>query len=107
MTLAESLGFFNQIVTVTPRSGYSGGGYGQPSYGTDYVLFARVEYASEQVRAPSGDEVTSRARVYVGGDPGLDFEDEVTLPDGKTYPIVTIERQPDENGSIDHTVIVL
>lgn len=84
-------------LTVAPRTGQDG--YGVPTYGTVVSMKARVVYRNRLVRDSEGREAASRITAWVdAGTTVITSTDEVTLPDGTTPPILSVERVPDEEG---------
>lgn len=84
-------------VTIAPFSAYDA--YGKPTHGAPVSRSARVVRGHKRVVAQSGDEVLSYARAFVKTD-GLAIStlDKVTLPDGTTPKILTVEEWPDDEG---------
>jgi hypothetical protein len=58
------------------------------------------------VRTDDGREVVSNATIYVAGDQSITAEDQVTLPDGTTPPILTVYSYPDDEG-IHHQKVMI
>ena len=81
--------------------------YGKPSYG-DVTTFAfcRLVRKHKLVRDAQGDLVVSTAQLWVFEEtaPAIGPEDQITLSDGTTPPIITTERFQDEVGA-SHTKV--
>lgn len=64
---------------------------GEPNRSTGVSVKAIVEYKTRQVKTPSGEFVTSRAKVTIL-DPSIviHVKDKLTLPDGTSGPILEV-----------------
>jgi hypothetical protein len=80
--------------------------YNQATYGTNVEHKALVVDQIQMVRAMNGETVVSNTIVYLDGPckPELAPESRITLPSGKTYPILSINVFPDEHG--DYMAVV-
>lgn len=85
--------------TVTIASYSARGTYGLRTFGTAVSFKARVIEKNQRVLAPDGTERVARGTVWVQGIPTVTVEDQITLPDGTTPTILSIERFPDEDGA--------
>ncbi len=86
-------------ITVEPWS--SQDVYGQATYGTAVSMAARISKAPKLVRADDGREVVAGSTAWV--DPVstiIGARDRVTLPDGTTPTVLSVERIPDERGRV-------
>ena len=86
-------------ITVEPWS--SQDVYGQITYGTAVSMVARISKAPKLVRADDGREVVAGSTAWV--DPAsvvIWARDRVTLPDGTTPTVLSVERVPDERGRV-------
>ncbi len=90
--------------TVTHKVMTGRDAYQKPTFGAGTDFKARVLFRQRWVRAADGTEKLSRGTVWIGATPVIDPEDEITLPDGSTPPILVVERIPDEKG-IHHVKI--
>lgn len=78
--------------------------YGTPTYGAGTAFDCRLVRRNTLVRDRQGQEVTSRAHVWLMGSPAVDSDDKLTLSDGSVPVIVSVERYQDEGGS-SHTKV--
>lgn len=78
--------------------------YGKPQYGSSVEYSARVVFLNKLVRGPDGAETVARGHVWLLGSPTVSTEDQLTLPDSTTPPILSVEQFPDEAG-LHHTKI--
>lgn len=71
---------------------------------------AHVEFKMRMVRDVAGEKTMSSVTVYINGQngtcPNLTTEWKVTLPDGTSRPILSVDRYADEDGDL-HEVIHL
>jgi len=74
--------------------------YGAVSYGSPVSYTARVTYKNQRVRIADGSEVVARGTVWIAGTPSIDPEDQITLPDDSTPPILSVEKYADEDGDL-------
>lgn len=98
----EFLELMTETATVTKRLTGPGSRnlYGVTTFATLSSPFrGRYVRKNRMVRTVSGDEVVSRSHFYFHGTPGLEPEDKVTLPDGTSPPILSVESYPDDHGS--------
>ena len=78
---------------------------GEAQYSSAIVYPGRVEYRTTTLTDKLGDEVYSKSRIYFDADVIVDEEDLITLPDGRTFPVLQIKILFDENGNVDHKVV--
>ena len=79
--------------------------YGDPTHAvTPRKLAGHVVYDTSVVRDQAGNEVTSAAKAYIMGDPGIDLRDLVRFNDSPKWPVQMIAKHNDENGP--HHVVV-
>ena len=83
---------------ITHKALSSRDAYGAPTYGTGTAYTARVVFKPTWIRADDGTQVVARGVVWIAGTPNIDPQDQITLPDGTTPPILAVMRIPDENG---------
>lgn len=91
---------------VTVESFVSNNEYSTPTYGPANTLSARVQSRSKKVIMADGRELVSSAMVYLAGGSGVLVNDRITLPDGNSPVILSIERLPDEFGLFYEVVYV-
>jgi len=72
--------------------------FGGTAYAAAVTYQGRLVRVNKMVRTDVGDEAVSRSHFYVYGAPGLKPADRVTLADGTTPDVLSVERYPDENG---------
>lgn len=86
--------------TITHRTFAARDAYGKAVFsgsGTSYR--ARVSYETKRtVSRVSGQDALANGVVWIAGTPTLKLDDEITLPDGTTPPIINWEMISDENG---------
>ena len=86
-------------ITVEPYS--SQDVYGVVTFGTAVSMPARIAEKPELIRATDGREVVAGSTAWV--DPAsviIGARDRVTLPDGTTPTVLSVERIPDERGRV-------
>jgi hypothetical protein len=92
------------IDTVTHEEFANRDAYGVKSYGSAASYSARVVYKNKLVRNADGNEVLATGMVWFLGTPNVDTEDRITLPDGSTPKILSVDRFPDGDG-LHHTKV--
>jgi len=92
--------------TVTISTSASLNRYGVPTYGAARSARARITVSHEQVIDAQGNAVISHTTIWVASTAAIAPTDKVTLPDGRTPPILRVERQSDEAGW-HHTKVYL
>lgn len=86
--------------TVQISTGTSMSAYGVPTYSVAASTYpARYVEQAMQTIDLNGQQVGAVGVVWVATTRALDHDIKLTLPDGRTPPIVRIERYPDENGA--------
>jgi len=104
MSYGSVRSFLRQRVSIASYEGHADA-YGTRTYATAKELRARVEFAPRLVRTLGGDEVTASATAWVEqGDKVIGTKDKITLPDGTSPPILTVERTPDSQNRISTKV---
>lgn len=79
--------------------------YGKPAYSTSGSTYtARVVNKQKLVRNASGIEQVSTVTAYVASTSAFDPEDKITLPDGTSPNIITINITPDDGGTHHSTI---
>lgn len=81
--------------------------YGTPTYGSGTAFTARLVRKNSLVRDRQGQEVTSRAHLWLAGSPAIDTDDKITLSDSTVPVIVSVERYQDEHGATHTKVFFL
>ena len=100
---------FNQ--TVTSKSLSTTSFYGAPSYSTSHSSWAaRIEEGFHLVKGPSGEDVLARTVIYLipttgGTEPDIGTQDQITLPDGSTPDILSVERLYDDSTSLYYQAV--
>ena len=91
--------FLTVRIAVEPWTGQNV--YGDATYGTSVSMPARISKKPKLVRADDGRETVAGSIAWV--DPAfvtIGPKDRVTLPDGSTPPVLSIDRIPDERGRV-------
>lgn len=96
MSIADFLDMMSDTVIVAPLS--SRDDYGKPTYGTGVSYTARVTFKDRWVRRSDGTEVLSKGVVWIGATPTVKVDDQLTLSDGSSPPILQADTISDEDG---------
>ena len=104
MAIADFAPLMKQTVTVKAKT--SRDSHGKPTFGSGTDWKARVAFKAEWLRDPEGRAVLAKGAVWFLGAPAVTVEDQITLPDGTTPPILFVERPPDQTGAVHHTKVV-
>lgn len=73
--------------------------YGKPVYGEEQVYKCRIENNSRQVLNAKGEVVLAASTIYFAETgPFVGLADQITLQDGRTPTIISINSVPDERG---------
>jgi len=85
--------------------------YGVPTWaGTGHSMAARIVTRHDEIRDADGQVRAARATVWCASTNGSTFiptvDDRITLPDGTTPPILTVETYPDEIGTHHHKIAI-
>ena len=111
--IPELVGMCRQTVRLAARTGVDG--YGEPTFGADAIVRARVVGQRRLVRNDQGREVLSTHTVYLAGLAPLGAHDRITLSTGDVgstetgavHPdILAVGKTPDEHGR-QHVVLYL
>lgn len=95
--LSDLAPLFGATIQHAPATGFNA--YGEPaSFGPATPYAARVVYRARQIRDAKGQRTISRGEVWIAGTPAVGLNDTITLPDGSTPPILSVELLTDENG---------
>lgn len=93
---------YPHTVTITPKSSMNN--YGEDVHaGTPRTVKAYVEPKKVLGSTAQVDELTQPTRAYIN-DITVTYEDLITLPDGSTPDIVSVERFDFVDG-LDHTIV--
>jgi len=98
MGIEDWSGLFPQSITHAEFAGRDE--YGTPAYGSPASYSARIVAKQTLVKKADGSEALAKSIVWILGTPTLTTEDEITLQDGSTPPILMVEHFPDADG--DH-----
>jgi hypothetical protein len=97
MTAARDFGdMMPQSVTIAPKTGSDR--FNNPTYGTPVTHKCLLTEQNQMVRSFQGEEVVSNTVVYLDAParPELAPESQITLPDGRQPPILSISRYSDD-----------
>ena len=79
--------------------------YGKPTYGNAVTVSARVAAMPKMVRSAEGRETVSSTTAWIESPLiPIGATDRITLPDGTTPKILSVQRVPDETGQVFTTV---
>jgi len=92
----------NQSVSIQALTGHDS--WGEPQYATAASKTCYIEKEVRLIRDLKGNEVVSHAQIYLDGAVSVGVEDKVTF-DGRSPPIIRVERQVDEKGAAYVTVV--
>ena len=80
--------------------------YGAPLFGLPVTRKARIEYVTRRFRNVAGEEMMSRAIVYVDGAVVVGLQDKMTLNDGTSPKIQRVDTWTDPTTrKVDHRKI--
>lgn len=79
--------------------------YGKPVYGTGVSYKGRYLKKNRKVRTPAGDEVIATAEFSFLGAPVVSPDDKISLSDGKTPTIASVDMWQDPSGSFFYTKV--
>ena len=91
--------FMTDFVTIEPFTARDG--YGDATYGAAVSYACRVMTDQQQVTTVQGEQVVSRGKIYIMGNPVIDGNDRITLPAGNVPlqpPIIRVDVMTDELG---------
>jgi len=102
----EFLEMMNSTITVSTRTGADN--YGAPTFGTGASYRARIVEKPGFVRGPGEETIAYTHTIWARstGSTGITASDRVALPGGAIYPVLSVERIPDEDGP-HHVKILL
>lgn len=72
--------------------------YNEDTYGTLVTEKCRIEKHNKLVTNEKGEEVLSSCQIIVDGTSSVTIKSNITLPDGTSPDIISLEDNPDENG---------
>lgn len=93
---SEFLELMSDTITLKSVSGRDA--YNVVTYGTGVSYSARVVHKTTLIRSSNGSEILAKGVVWVYGAPVVTEEDQITLSDGSTPPILGVDRYSDEDG---------
>lgn len=98
--------FFNQTVTIEPKSGKDG--YNKPTFGTAVSYKAKIEQSVENVRTDDNTEVVSSRKVFLNTQTAPSTTDQLTLPTGfePLQPKILAVRIVTDDIGINHIVVM-
>lgn len=118
VTYNESMAFIDDFAdmlnsTATWQKFLSRDRAGAPTYGAAIEFTARLVEKNRLVRAGNGDQIISTSHVWLGetsdtnldAPPDIDPADQITLANGDTPTILSVERPQDETGVAAYTVV--
>jgi hypothetical protein len=98
-------GMMKDSITYAPLS--SRDAYGKPTYGTAVTYSARVTNKKNKVTRKDGQEVVSNTMIRLYSNVAtLTVEGKVTMADGTTPTVLTIDHFPDETGPCTTVIYV-
>ena len=101
---SDYLELMPDTITITPSSATDM--YGKRTYGgTPTTTRGRTSNKQELLRDAAGREIVTTGRFYCYGNPTVSIGDRLTLPDGSTPIILSIDTNVDETGASHHTVL--
>lgn len=101
----ESLLTDLMVETITIASVSSKDAYGKHTWSAPTSINkCRVQTGSHKVLDTAGQETIAEGKVYVPNHPSVTVNSKLTLPDGTTPPILSVDTFGDERGD-HHTVI--
>lgn len=81
--------------------------YAEASFAaTGTAVRCRVEPTTKLIRTDTGEEKVTSATIYVSGVRGIGPKDKLVLPDGRTPPILRVDKHNDEDGEHHEVVYV-
>lgn len=89
--------WLNQPVRFYPHEGNDE--YGEPQYGIETLVMARVEQKRRRILLKDDVVAVSTVTVYMPSLPTISEHDKLKLPDDRTPVIIAVDSQPDEYGN--------
>lgn len=91
----------HQSVTIS-RATTAWDDYGNPILSTSTTITALVQYNTRKVITSQGEEKVSNCQILVTAASTIAIDDVLTLPDGSTPRILTIEKTVDFDGNTEY-----
>lgn len=97
------LDVLTQRLTVTRVTGVDTDGYGEPAYATSVsTCWCRVTQKQTLVRTFEGTQELARTVCWVRSTSSFSPVDRITLPDGTTPELISLDEYKDEAGNPHH-----
>ena len=80
--------------------------YSNPVYATGETIQCRVSPKAMQVLDVNGNEVLSKANIYMAPGPDIGAQDLITQSDGSVDPVIQVGKPPDGDGT-HHVKVVI
>lgn len=99
---APLLSLLIHTVTIAPWASQNAAG--EATYGSPVSYPALVEFTTSKVQLVGvldgrvGQALVHKATVYIDGRPTIGLRDKITLPDGQTPQILTVNAYDDQSG---------
>jgi hypothetical protein len=84
-------------VTITSVSATDA--YGKRTFAGATTIQCRIQKSKRLINSADGKQIPEEGRVYCYGTSSATVNDRLTLPDGSTAPILSVETRNDEVGS--------
>ena len=97
MPISDWADLMKERVTIAPF--VSRDSYGVPTYGSGVSYKCRIGHSSKWVRKSDGSIVVASAAVWIEGSPEITPQAKLTLPNGSTPPIISVDRFFDDRGA--------
>jgi hypothetical protein len=79
--------------------------YGKRAFAQSQTYPCRVVYETRLIRKQDGRDVVETGRAYIDGNPAITTDSKITLGDGSSPVVVSVDPVTDENGAADHVVV--
>ncbi len=80
--------------------------YSNPTYADPVTLQCRVSPKAMQVLDVNGNEVLSKANIWMAGDYDIHAQDRITQSDGSVDPVIQVGKPPDGDGTHHAKVVI-
>ncbi len=97
MTIADWADMFPSTISIQTVA--STNAYGVDSYNTAVEYAGRVVYKNTSVINAAGEEVVARGAVWLQTTTVINTTDKITLPDGSTPELISVDRPQDQDGN--------
>ena len=97
--------FLTQTVTHAAATGHDG--YGDPTYAPAVPRLAYIEYTVRRMLNAYGEEIISRAQVFLETTPPVAIQDRLILPDGTSQKLQLVSSVHDSDGLLHHYKVYL